>query len=78
MCRDEKNAMHSTASQTLLITTYQEVMVAPDQVHVAMTKMSGLVATLVCQSNTFSIKIKKDVKLTVECISSGAVLLTFL
>jgi hypothetical protein len=28
-------------------------MISSDQIHVAMTKMSGIVATLTCQSNIF-------------------------
>jgi hypothetical protein len=34
-------------------------MICSDQIHVAMTKTSGLVATLACQSNTFYSKCKR-------------------
>jgi len=37
----------------LLITTYQEVMIFFDQIHVAMTKTCESIEILICQSNTF-------------------------
>jgi hypothetical protein len=35
-------------------------MISSDQIHVAMTKTCGLVATLACQSNPFLLKLKKE------------------
>jgi len=42
--------------EKLLITTYQEVKIAFDQKHVAMTKTCESVAILTCQSNIFQKK----------------------
>jgi hypothetical protein len=44
-------------------------MISSDQIHVAMTKTSGLVATLACQSNTFFIQNQKEIKKK-ECVYS--------